>query len=108
VVGEIRANGRRVQKISELVMAIIQTKEDIVNALKKKSRLWDKGIEVDGMVVREEKEEIPASFLEDIMQLKIVGILKNGTGTPRLSIPGYSYPVGLFAPQLSSLLLTSR
>ncbi len=62
--------------MAELVMAMVRTKADVVNALRMKSSLWDKGIELSGMVVRDkDKGIIPPGFLEDMMQLKIVGFL---------------------------------
>jgi hypothetical protein len=60
----------------ELVMALVRTKSDVVSALKMKSMLWDKGIELSGVVVGEKDDEIiPPSFLEDMIQLRIVGYL---------------------------------
>jgi hypothetical protein len=62
--------------MAELVMALMRTKADVVSALRMKSLLWDKGIELSGMVVREKDNGIiPQSFLEDMMQLRIVGYL---------------------------------
>jgi hypothetical protein len=63
--------------MADLVMAIMRTKQDIVDALKKKSLLWNKGVQVNGMVVEEEEEEeIPTSFVEEMMQLKLIGVIK--------------------------------
>jgi hypothetical protein len=66
-----------VRYVAELVIALVWTKSDVVSALKMKSMLWDKGIELSGMVVRrqEDNRDIPSGFLEDMVQLKIVGIL---------------------------------
>ncbi len=62
--------------MAELVMALVRTKEDVVSALRMKSLLWDKGVELSGMVVREKDTGIiPPPFLEDMMQLRIVGYL---------------------------------
>lgn len=63
--------------MAELVVAMAKTKSDVVSALKMKSMLWNKGIELSGMVVRrhEGNKEIPAGFLEDMLKLKVVGIL---------------------------------
>ena len=62
--------------MAELVMALMRTKADVVSALRIKSLLWDKDIELSGMVVREKDSGIiPQSFLEDMMQLRIVGYL---------------------------------
>jgi len=60
----------------ELTMAIMRSKADIVRALRMKSVLWKKGIELKSMVIRDD-EGIPARILEDIMRLKIIGVLKN-------------------------------
>jgi hypothetical protein len=60
----------------ELVMTLVRTRADVVDALKMKSLLWDKGIELSGVVVRKnESEVIPPGFLEDMIQLKVVGSL---------------------------------
>jgi len=62
--------------MAELVMTLLRTKEDVVDALRMKSLLWDKGIELSGMVVRKDEGElIPRGFLEDMIQLRIVGFL---------------------------------
>jgi hypothetical protein len=62
--------------MAELVMALVRTREDVVSALKMKSMLWDRGIELSGIVVGEEDSGIiPPVFLEDMVQLKIVGYL---------------------------------
>lgn len=60
----------------ELVMTLTRTKADVVDALKMKSLLWDRGIELSGVVVRKnESEAIPSGFLEDMIQLRVVGVL---------------------------------
>lgn len=63
--------------MTELVMLLVQTKTDVVNALKLKNFLSEKGIEVTGMVVKDKKSNgsIPLDFLEEMMQLRIVGVL---------------------------------
>jgi hypothetical protein len=62
--------------MAELVMAMVRTKSDVVSALRMKSMLWDKGVEVSGLVVRsEDGEGIPSLFLEDMIDLKIVGFI---------------------------------
>ena len=62
--------------MAELVMAMVQTKSDVVSALRMKSTLWDKGVEVSGLIIREEGEKvIPSAFLEDMIDLKIVGFI---------------------------------
>jgi hypothetical protein len=62
--------------MAELVMAMVRTKSDVVNALRMKSMLWDKGVEVSGLVLRNEGgEAIPSLFLEDMIDLKIVGFI---------------------------------
>lgn len=62
--------------MTELVMLLVQTKTDIVNALKLKTFLSEKGIEVTSMVVKGNGDEsIPLNFLEEMMQLKVVGLL---------------------------------
>jgi hypothetical protein len=60
--------------MAELVMTLARTKSDVVDALRMKSLLWDKGIELSGMVIRnKEKGIIPPRFLEDMLDLRIVG-----------------------------------
>lgn len=60
--------------MAELVLAMVRTKSDVVSALKMKTMLWDKGVEVSGIVVRKgDNEIIPSDFLEDMIKLKIVG-----------------------------------
>lgn len=62
--------------MAELVMTLARTKSDVVNALRMKSLLWDKGVELSGMVIRnKEKGMIPPGFLEDMLDLRIVGFL---------------------------------
>lgn len=62
--------------MAELVMTLTRTKSDVVDALRMKSLLWDKGIELSGMVVRKDEGElIPRGFLEDMIQLRVVGFL---------------------------------
>jgi hypothetical protein len=62
--------------MTELVMALMRTKADVVSALKMKSMLWDKGIEVSGLVIRNENNGIiPSVFLEDMIDLKVVGFV---------------------------------
>ena len=63
--------------MAELVMSMIRAKADVVNALRMKSMLWEKGIELSGMVVKKDDNNgaIPAEFLEEMVQLKIVGVL---------------------------------
>ena len=62
--------------MAELVMTLMRTKADVVDALRMKSLLWDKGIELSGVVVRKkESGVIPPGFLEDMMQLKVLGSL---------------------------------
>ena len=57
-------------------MALVRTKSDVVSALRMKSLLWDKGVEVSGLIVRDEGEKvIPNVFLEDMIDLKIVGFI---------------------------------
>ena len=62
--------------MAELVMTLLRTKADVVDALRMKSLLWDKGIELSGVVVRKnESGIIPPGFLEDMIQLKVLGSL---------------------------------
>lgn len=62
--------------MTELVMLLGQSKSEIVNALRIKTLLWDKGIEVAGLVVRNGNSgHIPPEFIEDMMRLKVVGFL---------------------------------
>lgn len=62
--------------MAELVMALVRTKSDVISALRMKSMLWDKGVEVSGLIVRDEGEKvIPTVFLEDMIDLKIVGFI---------------------------------
>ncbi len=62
--------------MAELVMALIRTKTDIVKALRMKSMLGNKGVEVSGLVIREKGEgAIPLGFLEDMVQLRVMGFL---------------------------------
>jgi hypothetical protein len=62
--------------MAELVMSLARTKADVVDALRMKSLLWDKGIELSGVVVRKNGGElIPRGFLEDMIQLRVVGTL---------------------------------
>lgn len=62
--------------MAELVMTLLRTKADVVDALRMKSLLWDKGIELSGVVIRKnESGFIPSGFLEDMIQLKVVGFL---------------------------------
>ena len=63
--------------MAELVMAVVRTKADVVSALRMKSMLWDKGIELSGMVIKDKEDNgaIPEGFLEEMMHLKIVGFL---------------------------------
>lgn len=62
--------------MAELVMTLLRTKADVVDALRMKSLLWDKGIELSGVVIRKnESGIIPPGFLEDMIQLKVVGSL---------------------------------
>ena len=57
-------------------MTLARTKADVVSALRMKSLLWDKGVELSGMVIRnKEKGIIPPGFLEDMLDLRIVGFL---------------------------------
>jgi hypothetical protein len=64
-------------KMTVLVMVLDQKKSDVVNALKMKSRLWDNGVILSGMVLRgEDKGLISHRFLEDMMQLKVIGSLQ--------------------------------
>jgi hypothetical protein len=61
-----------------LVMVLGPNKSDVVNALRMKSSLWDKGIVLSGMVIRNKNSEtIPSGFLEDMMQLKIIGSIRD-------------------------------
>lgn len=63
--------------MTELVIILERNKLDIVNALKIKSLLGSKGIEISGLVVRDkEGGDIPPEFLEEIIKLKIVGVLQ--------------------------------
>jgi hypothetical protein len=60
--------------MSELLLLLVRTKSEVVSALQMKTLLGDKGIEISGLVLKEEdSNKIPAEFLEDIMQLKILG-----------------------------------
>lgn len=62
--------------MTELVMTLLGTKADVVDALRMKSLLLDKGIELSGVVIRKnESGFIPSGFLEDMIQLKVVGFL---------------------------------
>jgi hypothetical protein len=63
--------------MTALVMVLNQEKSDIVTALKMKTRLWDSGIILSGLVLRgEDQGIISPAFLEDMMQLKILGCLQ--------------------------------
>lgn len=63
--------------MTALVMILNQEKSDIVNALKMKTRLWDNGIVLFGLVIRGEGQgTISPAFLEDMMQLKVLGSLR--------------------------------
>lgn len=63
--------------MTELVIILERNKLDVVNALKIKSLLWNKGIAISGLVVRDREEgDIPSEFLEEMMKLKIVGVLQ--------------------------------
>jgi hypothetical protein len=66
-----------VRYMAELVMAVVRTKADVVSALRMKSTLWDKGIEVSGLIInkKEDNGNIPSGFVEEMMQLKILGVL---------------------------------
>jgi hypothetical protein len=61
----------------ELVMAVIRTRADVLNTLKMKSMLWNKGIEISGIILKKEEanDGIPQEFLEDMTRLKILGFL---------------------------------
>jgi hypothetical protein len=60
----------------ELVMSLVRSKSDVVNALKMKSMLWGKDIELSGIVLgKKDDGTIPPSFLEDMIQLRIVGYM---------------------------------
>jgi hypothetical protein len=63
--------------MAELVMAMIRAKADVVSALRMKSMLWEKGIELSGMVVKKDDANgvIPHEILEELMGLRIVGFL---------------------------------
>lgn len=62
--------------MTELVMLLVRTKSDIVKALRLKALLWDKGVKPSGMVIKDNgKGAIPPGFLEDMMELEIVGFL---------------------------------
>ncbi len=65
------------KKMAELVVAMVREKSDVVSALRMKSLLWEKGIELSGMVVKKEENNgaIPLEFLEEMVQLKIIGVL---------------------------------
>jgi hypothetical protein len=66
-----------VKKTTELVIILERNKLDVVNALRIKSLLGSKGIEISGLVVRDKEEgDIPSEFLEEIIKLKIVGVLQ--------------------------------
>lgn len=63
--------------MTSLVMLLVKTKSDVLNALKMKSFLAKKDIEVTGMVIQNAtKGPIPSEFLEELTQLKVVGFLK--------------------------------
>jgi hypothetical protein len=66
--------------MAELLMAIVKAKADIISALRLKSLLWSKGIELSGMVVRSKKDDddssVPSEILEEIMQLRLMGKIK--------------------------------
>ena len=63
--------------MTELVMVLDPKKSDVVNALKMKTRLWDNGIVLSGLVLRGEDDRIVSpGFLEDMMQLKVIGSLQ--------------------------------
>ena len=64
-------------KMTALLMVLNQEKSDVVTALKMKTLLWDNGIILSGLVLRGEYEGIAyPGFLEDIMQLKVIGALE--------------------------------
>ena len=63
--------------MAELVVALVRTKIDVVNTLKMKSMLWSKGVGLSGLVVEDDNDGIPPSFLEDMIQLRIVGYLNH-------------------------------
>ncbi len=63
--------------MTELVMVLDPKKSDVVNALHMKTRLWDNGIILSGLVLRgEDGGIVPPGFLEDMMQLKVIGSLQ--------------------------------
>lgn len=62
--------------MAELLMALVRSKSDVVSALKMKSMLWGKDIELSGIILgKKDSGTIPPSFLEDIVQLRIVGYM---------------------------------
>lgn len=63
--------------MTELLMVLNHEKSDVVNALQMKTLLWDNGIILSGLVLRSEDEGIIyPGFLEDMMQLKVIGSLQ--------------------------------
>ncbi|MEE8402160.1 MAG: hypothetical protein V3R93_00235 [Candidatus Hydrothermarchaeaceae archaeon] len=63
-------------KMTELVMLLTQNRSDLVNALRMKSMLENKGVDVSGLVIKDKNgEHIPHVFVEDMMDLKIVGFI---------------------------------
>ena len=63
--------------MTDLVMVLNHKKSDVVNALHMKTVLWDNGILLSGLVLRGEEAGIAyPGFLEDMMQLKVIGSLQ--------------------------------
>ena len=63
--------------MTELVMVLNHEKSDVINALHMKTLLWDNGIILSGLVLRGEDGGIVyPGFLEDMMQLKVIGSLQ--------------------------------
>lgn len=58
-------------------MTLVRTKADVLSALKMKSALVNKGIDVLGMIVKKEEASvgIPLEILEDMTQMRVVGFL---------------------------------
>lgn len=64
--------------MAELLISITRSKSDVVSAMKTKSLLWKKGIELSGIVLKDDDNDdnpMPVKFLEDMVQLRVVGVI---------------------------------
>jgi hypothetical protein len=62
--------------MSELIMLVEKRKPDIISALRMKVSLWEKGVMVSGLAVKNDGDgDIPRQMIEDMVKLRVIASL---------------------------------